>query len=158
MKLKKKGTASATRLGWTFAEYPKLWAYINQGRKLARKKDECPYILSHKGKINRHSKVKEHQRQILRDTLSKQFRDVRNVCGYDIEWAKQQPKLPSGESRTPFSFHEVLGLSITMLAKLGFTDEEIAEVTAHESVKTTQGYQNTDDLPYMPVHIQINNL
>jgi hypothetical protein len=40
----------------------------------------------------------------------------------------------------------------------GFTDEEIAEVTAHESVKTTQGYQNADDLPYMPVHIQINNL
>ena len=27
----------------------------------------------------------------------------------------------------------------------GFTDEEIAEVTAHESVKTTQGYQNPDD-------------
>ena len=45
-----------------------------------------------------------------------------------------------------------------MLANSGFTDEEIAEVTAHESVKTTQGYQNADDLPYMPVHIQINNL
>ena len=153
-----KGTASATRLGWAFAEHSKLWAYINEGRKLARKNDECPFILSHKGKIKRHSKVKEHQRQILTDTLSKQFRDVRDVCGYDIEWAKQQPKLPSGEPRTPFSFHEIRGLSITMLANSGFTDEEIAEVTAHESVKTTQGYQNADDLPYMPVRIQINNL
>ena len=153
-----KGTASATRLGWAFAEHPKLWAYINESRKLAKKNDECPYILSHKGKIKRHSKVKEHQRQILTDTLSKQFRDVRDVCGYDTEWAKQQPKLPSGESRTPFSFHEIRGLSITMLANSGFTDEEIAEVTAHESVKTTQGYQNADDLPYMPVRIQINNL
>lgn len=66
--------------------------------------------------------------------------------------------IQSGESRTPFSFHEIRGLSITMLANSGFTDEEIAEVTAHESVKTTQGYQNADDLPYMPVRIQINNL
>ena len=99
--------------------------------------------------------MKEHQRQILNDTLSKQFRDV---CGYDKEWAKQQPRLPSEKSRTPFSFHEIRRLSITMLVNAGFTDEQIAEVTAHESIKTTQGYQNPDDLPYMPVHIQINNL
>jgi len=153
-----KGSASATRLGWGFAEHPKLWAYINEARKLAKKNDECPFILSHKGKIKRHSKVKEHQRQILTDTLSKQFTDARDVCGYDTAWAEQQPKLPSGESRTPFSFHEVRGLSITMLAKSGYTDEQVAEVTAHESVKTTQGYQNPDDLPYMPVHIQISDL
>jgi hypothetical protein len=49
-------------------------------------------------------------------------------------------------------------LGYNILANSGFTDEEIAEVTAHESVKTTQGYQNADDLPYMPVRIQINNL
>lgn len=45
-----------------------------------------------------------------------------------------------------------------MLVNSGFTDEEIAEVTAHESIKTTQGYQNPNDLPYMPVKIQIVNL
>jgi integrase len=66
--------------------------------------------------------------------------------------------LSSGKAQTPFSFHEIRGLSITMLVNAGFTDEEIAEVTAHESVKTTQGYQNPDDLSYMPVHIQIENL
>jgi len=80
------------------------------------------------------------------------------LYGYDSEWAEQEPKLPSGETRTPFSFHEIRGPSTTMLVNSGFTDEEIAEVTAHESVKTTQGYQNLDDLPYMPVHIQIGNL
>jgi len=153
-----KGSASATRLGWGFAEHPKLWAYINEARKLAKKNDNCPYILSHKGQIKRHSEVKEHQYQILTDTLSKQFRAVRDVCGFDLIWAHSHPPLESGKIRTPFSFHEVRGLSITMLAKSGYTDEQVAEVTAHESVKTTQGYQNPDDLPYMPVHIQISDL
>ena len=54
--------------------------------------------------------------------------------------------------------HLPIRLGCNILANTGFTDEEIAEVTAHESVKTTQGYQNADDLPYMPVRIQINNL
>lgn len=32
---------------------------------------------------------------------------------------------------------------------------QIQEIISHESVTTTQGYQNADDLPYIPVTIQI---
>jgi integrase len=61
-----------------------------------------------------------------------------------------------GESTT--TFHEIRGLAATLLKDAGNTNTAISNVMAHESIKTTQGYQNPDDLPYMPVHIQINNL
>ena len=145
-----KGSARASRLGWGFKEHPALWNLVNRARKLSKANNDCPFLISHKGAVKRHSKAKEHQYQMLTDTLSKQFREVRDVCGFDQAWADTL-----GDGKTPFSFHEIRGLAITMLSNSGYSDAQIAEVTAHESVTTTQGYQNAESLPYVPVRIKI---
>ena len=69
------------------------------------------------------------------DRLSRMFNDCRE------------------ESAT--TFHEVRGLSATLLKTAGNTNKQIKEIMAHESINTTLDYMNPDDLPFETVTIHI---
>lgn len=58
-----------------------------------------------------------------------------------------------GESGT--TFHEIRGLSATLLKNAGNTTEEVQNIMAHESIVTTLDYMNANDLPFENVTIHI---
>ena len=58
-----------------------------------------------------------------------------------------------GESGT--TFHEIRGLSVTLLKNAGNTTEEVQNIMAHESIVTTLDYMNANDLPFENVTIHI---
>lgn len=53
------------------------------------------------------------------------------------------------------TFNKIRGLSATLFKIAGHINTQIQEIMSHESVTTTEGYQNADDLPCIPVTFQI---
>lgn len=130
-----KGTARATRLSWDLKDHPLLKSYIDRARKLSLINRRCPFVISHTPDRRAWNEEKESLYQVTRYRLSEMFKECR------------------GESKT--TFHEIRGLSATLFKIAGHTNTQIQEIMSHESVTTTQGYQNADDLPYIPVTIHI---
>lgn len=130
-----KGTARATRLSWDLKDHPLLKSYIDRARKLSLINRRCPFVISHTPDRRAWNEDKESLYQVTRYRLSEMFKECR------------------GESKT--TFHEIRGLSATLFKIAGHTNTQIQEIMSHESVTTTQGYQNADDLPYIPVTIHI---
>tara|TARA_B110000114_G_scaffold64341_1_gene68471 strand:- start:95 stop:286 length:192 start_codon:yes stop_codon:yes gene_type:complete len=46
------------------------------------------------------------------------------------------------------TFHEIRELSATLLKNVGYTQEEIQNIMAHESIITTLDYMNPNELPF----------
>ena len=129
-----KGTARATRHKWTLDQHPHLKKVIDRARELSMQHRRCPFIVSHKPRRRVWNEQKEHLYQVTADRLSRMFAEVRDACG--IEGT---------------AFHEIRGLSSTLYKKLGYTNEQIKDLMAHESVITTMGYQDAASLPHMEV-------
>lgn len=129
-----KGTARATRLFWNLEKHPKLKKIINRARELAMQNNACPYIVSHRPERRVWNQDKEHLCQVMPDRLSRMFAEVRDACGI---------------SNT--SFHEVRGLSITLMRKKGYTVDQIKNTAGHEHINTTKGYMDADNLPHEEV-------
>lgn len=129
-----KGTARASRLSWDLKDHPLLKSYIDRARELSLINRRCPFVISHTPKRRAWNEFKESLYQVTPDRLSRMFKECR------------------GESGT--TFHEIRGLSATLLKIAGHNNTEIQQVMSHESVATTQGYQNAEDLPYMHVAIK----
>ena len=129
-----KGTARATRLSWNLEEHPLLKSYINRARELSLINRRCPFIISHTPKRRAWNDQKESLYQVTPERMSRMFDQCR------------------GESKT--TFHEIRGLSATLLRIAGHTNTEIQEVMSHESITTTKDYQNAEHLPYTPVSIK----
>lgn len=130
-----RGAARATRLSWSLKEHPLLKSYIDRARELSLINRRCPFVISHTPRRRAWNEDKESLYQVTPERISRMFADCR------------------GESKT--TFHEIRGLSATLLKIAGHTNTEIQQVMSHESVATTQGYQNPEDLPYIPVSIHI---
>lgn len=130
-----KGTARAARLSWDLKDHPLLKSYIDRARELSLINRRCPFIISHTPKRRAWNEGKESLYQVTPDRLCRMFQECR------------------GESGT--TFHEIRGLSATLLKKAGNTNSEIQDVMSHESVRTTEDYQDAEALPYTPVTIRI---
>jgi integrase len=133
--LGQKGESRATRLSWSLKDHPELKRYIDRARELSLINKRCPFVISHTPKRRAWNEDKEHLCQVTGDRLSRMFNDCR------------------GESAT--TFHEVRGLSATLLKNAGNTNKQIKEIMAHESINTTLDYMNPDDLPFETVTIHI---
>lgn len=134
-----KGEARATRLFWDLDEHPELKRLIDRARALSLQNRRCPYVLSHAPKRRVWNEQKEHLYQVTPDRLSRMFAEVAEACEI-----------------TGTAFHEVRGLSATLLKKAGYTNEQIREIMAHEHISTTQGYQNAKDLPFERVTLRLD--
>ncbi len=134
-----KGTVRAARLEWDLDDHPVLNKLIQMARELSLKNRRCPYIVSHNPKRRKYSRKREHFAQVLPRRLYDMFIEVRNSCGIE-----------------GVVFHEVRGLASTELKRKGYTLEEIRDVMGHESVTTTAGYINAEDLPYERVHLKLD--
>ena len=135
-----RGVTRAVRLEWDLEEHPVLRKIINRARKLALKNKACPFIVSHKPKRRVWNQDKDHLHQVTNDRLSRMFKEVMEECGI---------------SET--SFHEVRGLSSTLYRLEGYNNSEIQEVMGHESERTTEGYQNLDEIPHIPVTMKLKS-
>ena len=133
--LGQEGESRATRLSWSLKDYPELKRYIDRARELSLINKRCPFVINHTPKRKAWNEEKEHLCQVTNDRLSRMFNECR------------------GDSGT--TFHEVRGLSATLLKSAGNTKEQIKEVMAHESISTTLDYINPDDLPFDEVTIHI---
>lgn len=129
-----KGTARASRLEWRLAEHPELKALIDRARELSLIHHRCPFIVSHKPIRPVWGKNKECLYQMSADRLSRMFKEAMEAAGIKNT-----------------SFHEVRGLAATVYKDAGYTNEQIRDVMAHESVTTTIGYQDADALPYVQI-------
>jgi len=130
-----KGTARATRLSWDLKQHPLLKSYIDRARESSLINRRCPFVISHTPKRRAWNDEKEHLYQVLPERICRMFKKCR------------------GNSGT--TFHEIRGLSATLMKIAGNTNSQIQEIMSHESVRTTEGYQNAADLPYIPVTIQL---
>ncbi len=138
-----KGSARATRHAWDLDKHPILAKLIHQARELRLKHRGCPYIISHMPKRRVWNQQKEHLGQITPERLSRMFAEVRD-----------ETKLYDGDAdRTPFTFHEIRGLSSTLHRIAGHSIDQIQELMAHEGKNTTLGYQNEQELPYKEVDL-----
>ncbi len=134
-----KGTARATRHQWTLAQHPLLKRSIDKARELSLQNKRCPFIINHKPKRRVWNEQKEHLYQVTPDRLSRMFAEAREAA--KIEGT---------------TFHEVRGLSATLLKKQGYTNSEIQDLMAHESITTTIGYQDPNELPYTEVNLKLD--
>lgn len=133
-----KGLARASRLAWVLKEHPILKKQIDRARELSLINKRCPFIISHTPKRRVWNEEKEHLHQVTADRLSRMFREVRDECGIEST-----------------SFHEVRGLASTLYKTAGYTNDQIKELMAHESITTTIGYQNAHELPYQKVGLKL---
>ena len=128
-----KGTMRAARLSWNLKEHPLLKQYIDRARELALVNRRCSFVISHTPKRKANNN-KEHLCQVTGDRLGKMFAEVRTINT---------------------TFHEIRGLSATLLKNAGNTKEQIQSIMAHESIVTTLDYMNPNELPYQNVTIHI---
>lgn len=142
-----KGTMRASRLFWELKKHPELKALIDEARELRIAHSRCPFIISHKPRRSAWNCAgKEHWFQVTEDRLTRMYQEVRSAIIEDEAASKKEKALVQGTT-----FHEVRGLASTLLKKKGYSDEQIQEVMAHESISTTKGYQNAEALPYEEV-------
>ena len=130
-----RGKASAARLQWRLADYPGLAEVINQARERSMQLERCPYIVAWKHKCVRKSKVKTHKYQMLPKKFTDQFAECR-------------PDIPN-----PPSFHEVRSLAASLLSQHGVPVETLQTLLAHGDGKTTLGYLDDHELPYLTVDV-----
>lgn len=135
-----KGSARATRHQWTLCNHPILKQTINKAREQAIQHKRCPFIISHKPKRRVWNEEKEHLYQVTADRLSRMFAEVRDECGIKGT-----------------TFHEIRGLSSTLYKKQGYTNDQIKDLMAHESVITTMGYQDASELPFTEVSLTLED-
>jgi len=128
-----KGTMRAARLSWCLKDHPLLKQYIDRARELSLVNRRCPFVISHTPK-RKALDNKHHLCQVTGDRLGKMFAEVRTIHT---------------------TFHEIRGLSATLLKNAGNTKEEIQNVMAHESIVTTLDYMNPNDLPFENITIHI---
>ena len=128
-----KGTMRAARLSWSLKDHPLLKQYIDRARELSLINRRCPFVISHTPK-RKALNNKYHLCEVTGDRLGKMFKEVRTIAT---------------------TFHEIRGLSATLLKNAGNTKEEIQNVMAHESIVTTLDYMNANDLPFENVTIHI---
>ena len=128
-----KGTMRASRLSWNLKDHPILKTYIDRARELSLVNKRCPFVISYTPKRKAYSD-KEHLCQVTGDRLGKMFAEVRTINT---------------------TFHEIRGLSATLLKNAGNTKEQIQNIMAHESIVTTLDYMNPNELPYENVTIHI---
>jgi len=128
-----KGTMRAARLSWSLKDHPLLKQYIDRARELSLINRRCPFVISHTPK-RKALNNKYHLCEVTGDRLGKMFKEVRTIAT---------------------TFHEIRGLSATLLKNAGNTKEEIQNVMAHESIVTTLDYMNPNDLPFENVTIHI---
>ena len=133
-----KGTARATRLSWTLSEHPVLKGLIDRARELSLVNKRCPFVISHTPRQRVWNQDKESLQQVLPERLGRMFREVMEACG--IEGT---------------SFHEVRGLASTRYRAEGYENKDIQWLMAHESPRTTEGYQDADNLPYEDVTMRL---
>ncbi len=133
-----KGSARATRHKWTLDHHPILKQTIDRARELSLKNKRCPFIVSHTPKRRVWNEEKEHICQVTGDRLSRMFAEARDACGIEGN-----------------CFHEIRGLSSTLYKSAGYSNDQIKDLMAHESVATTIGYQNAEDLPYEEVGLRL---
>jgi len=134
-----KGSARATRLAWSLEQHPILKKSIDRARELSIKHRRCPFIISHRPRRRVWNEQKEHLYQVTPDRLSRMFAEARDACEI-----------------TGTTFHEIRGLASTLYKKSGYTNEEIKNLMAHESVLTTIEYQNSAELPYQEVALKLD--
>jgi len=135
-----KGSARATRHKWTLANHPSLKRSIDRARELSLQHKRCPFIVSHKPRRRVWNESKEHLYQVTADRLSRMFAEARDKV--EIKGT---------------TFHEVRGLSATLMKKAGYTNNDIQNLMAHESVITTIGYQDASELPYNEVELKLES-
>ena len=128
-----KGTMRAAILSWSLKDHPLLKQYIDRARELSLINRRCPFVISHTPK-RKALNNKYHLCEVTGDRLGKMFKEVRTIAT---------------------TFHEIRGLSATLLKNAGNTKEEIQNVMAHESIVTTLDYMNPNDLPFENVTIHI---
>ena len=133
-----KGTARATRLSWMLSEHPVLKGLIDRARELSLVNKRCPFVISHTPRRRVWNQDKESLQQVLPERLGRMFREVMEACG--IEGT---------------SFHEVRGLASTRYRAEGYENKDIQWLMAHESPRTTEGYQDADNLPYEDVTMRL---
>ena len=131
--LGQKCESRATRLSWSLNDHPELKNYIDRARELSLISRRCTFVISHtlkrKALNNTH-----HLCEVTGDRLGKMFKEVRTIAT---------------------TFYEIRQLSATLLKNVGYTQEEIQNVMAHESIVTTLDYMNANDLPFENVTIHI---
>ena len=128
-----KGTMRAARLSWSLKDHPLLKQYIDRARELSLINRRCPFVISHTPK-RKALNNKHHLCEVTGDRLGKMFKEVRTIAT---------------------TFHEIRGLSATLLKNAGNTTEEVQNIMAHESIVTTLDYMNANDLPFENVTIHI---
>ena len=128
-----KGTMRAARLSWSLRDHPLLKQYIDRARELSLINRRCPFVISHTPK-RKALNNKHHLCEVTGDRLGKMFKEVRTIAT---------------------TFHEIRGLSATLLKNAGNTTEEVQNIMAHESIVTTLDYMNANDLPFENVTIHI---
>lgn len=132
-----KGSARAARLEWDLDKHPVLRRLINRARELALQNKACPFIVSHKP-IRRRSEGKEHLYQVLPRRLYDMFIEARDAC--QIKGVV---------------FHEVRGLTATLLRQKGYSLEQIRKLLGQEHIHTTAGYIDASDLPHEEVTLSV---
>jgi hypothetical protein len=131
--LGQKGESRATRLSWSLKDHPELKSYIDRARVLPLINRRCPFVISHTTRrmaLNN----KHHLCEVTGDRLGEMFKEVRTIAT---------------------TFHEIRGLSATLLKNAGSTKEEIQNVMAYESIITTRDDMNPNDPPFENATIHI---
>jgi len=134
-----RGSAKAARLSWDLEKHPTLKKLINRARELALINKGSPFVISHTPMRRVWNERKEHICQVTEERVARMFADARTKAG-----------VPG------VVFHEVRGLSSTLYKIAGYTEVEIQNLMAHESVDTTLGYMDADSLPYEEVTMRLD--
>jgi integrase len=134
-----KGATKAARLSWTLSEHPVLKKLIDRARELALINKGCPFVINHTPKRRAWNETKEHICQVLPERLYRMYVEVAAAVGLKGQ-----------------VFHEIRGLASTLYRIAGHENKEIQNLMAHESIDTTIGYQDPDELPYTEIKIKID--
>ena len=140
--LAQRGEVSAARLQWDVGNHQLVKSLLTKSRELAMKNYRCPFVISHRPKALRQSKIKEHKCQVLPRMLIAQFAESRRLAG-----------VTGVQGTTAPTFHEIRSLASKLAKDAGYDVKEIQGVMAHEDDKVTRGYMEGHQLPFDSVGV-----
>ncbi len=126
-----RGSQGAAHLKWDLSEHDSLRAVINECREISLKHQRCPFIISRARKIKKERDGFPHPFQVTPSDISKGFTKAVRNSGI---WKSISPE------RTPPTFHEVRGLSISLFLNSGIDARDVAQLAAHTDVSVTKSY------------------
>jgi len=144
--LNQRDEIGASRLQWNTNQYELLRQLLKRARELRIKNTTCPFVIAHRPKSCRPSKVKEHHYQVLPSRLQEMFVESRTLANITVK-----------PQNTPPTFHEIRNLVSAMAANAGYPIEDIKFAMAHTDERTTRAYQASHDLPYTLINIQLTS-